>query len=280
MAERTPTEDILARITEGDRLQALHAISEVALEHDSLSDEWVLAVTPNSQSPSFEPYTRFNVPGSQINGAVRDAWAKVARAAQHENEQTIEAVRSTLEPTIPSSPQQEPPLSSWLPTETDGEWESTQRYTTWVVEPSRIRQDKRFAYLHHSPDGYSLLLPNNEQVTTTLTKEEDAPFRIPDTKADVRPDEPPVSFTSTERLYRRLAEKLERVAKGEELHELVDKDEDKAIPTVIGLIIGLAIGLGLTAYFVATDNQDAGATMILICTGIWILKRGIMLISR
>lgn len=263
--------DLYEQIVEGDRLQTLQAVSKVDLERDPLTDEWVLAITPHDKSPQFKPYTRFNVPGYQINNAIREGWAVVARAAQKENEHLLETILSELEPTIPTTLNQEPPLSSWLPTDSSKTWESTERYAIWEIGPTAITQFKRYTYLQKQADGFNLVLPDHRQVSLSKSKPK---------ATEIKPNPAPAVLSPTEALRKEMATDLERVARGEDLQALVDDDEYILFPKTLGLVLGMVIGIGLMVYFFSKDNTDAGASMILICTGIWILKRMIMFFIR
>lgn len=293
MADSTFSPEILSLIDERDRLEGLNAVSEVAIERDPLTEEWVFSISPRELSPRFESFKRFNVPGNQINSAIREAWASVARAAQVENQQAIEHAILQLEPTIPTEQGDEPKLSSWLPTETHGRWESTQSYGIWDIAPTAITQTKRFAYLQQAKDGFTLLLPDNRQVTVGQSKQPAKPYRIPENRAEMlrmkeeaklakAQGDPSIYnelMSPEERIHNQLRDHFIRIAQGEELEALVEQYEDRTLPKIIGLVIGVTIGVGLTALFLSKDDPETGGIFVLVCTAIWLLKRAIMFIS-
>lgn len=292
MADSPFSSNFLSHIDERERLEGLTTISEVALERDPLTDEWVLSVSPSDHSPEFDSFKRFNVPGNQINGAIREAWAAVARAAQLENQQTLEGALIQLEPTIPTTKDEEPKLSSWLPAQTQGKWESTQSYAVWDIGPTTITRAKRFAYLQLSRDGFTLSLPDNRQVTVHQPKQQATVYRIPENRAELLRMKEEAKFakaqgdstlydalsTPGERIHDQLHEYFTRIARGEELEALIEEYEDKKLPKIIGLVIGVVIGVGLTAFFLSKHDPDTGGIFVLVCTAIWILKRAIMFI--
>lgn len=63
----------------------------------------------------FEPVSRREIPGLLINGAIREAWAVVARAAQLENAQEAEAMWNAMESNVPLSIANDPDEARWSP---------------------------------------------------------------------------------------------------------------------------------------------------------------------
>ena len=289
MADTPHSPEYLELVEEDARLVALQAICDVALERDPLADEWVLSITPNTNSPSFQPYRRFNVPGAQINGAIREGWGVVARAAQQENENAISLILNTLEPTIPVEVGHEPAMSQWLPTDLNGKWESAQNYVIWNIGAETITRLRRFAYLRQLPDGFHLILPDEREVKINLKQSSKHTFRIPDTKADViqaRKDHESSTDTATghhepllkDQIFKETRDQLEQVIQGRNLFALLDEDEDIRLPKIYGLILGLSLGFGLLIYFFSIGNDTAPVALILACVFVWILKRIIIFI--
>lgn len=293
MADSPFHDDLLSRINEPDRLLALNAVADVGLEHDMQANEWVLSITAREGSPKFPPFRRFNVPGVQINAMIREGWGVVARAAQQENERNISDILATLEPSIPQNMTDEPAMSQWLPTDMAGKWESAQNYPIWGIGPCAIDRAKHFAYLTQLTDGFNLILPNGQEVKVPVTKPKpktkSRAFRIPETKSDTKNPGQPNTYSSTldkadessqsiqvryeEQIMREAEYYIEKVQKGEALEALIDYEEDVQMPKIYGLILGLAAGLGLFIYLLATKEPSYAGTMMIVCTGIWIIKR-------
>lgn len=280
-------EDTVGQLKEADRLLAIAAIADVALEHDAKADEWVLSVSPGKESLHFAPFQRFNIPGRQIDEAIREGWGVVARAAQVENDRNLSETLTSLRPTVPTLASEEPALTHWLPTDKRDEWESPKGFTLWNIGPVAITRSKQFAHLKRTGRAYKLSLTDDESELIRVHNDIPEPYRIPKNREEYlrrqgketspipgfseMPSVPRLS--SREIMIKETEHQLKEISRGEDLPGLIDETKDLDPFQAGGSLLGFGIGIGLIVGFYKTDSSSAMAALFIVSVAIWIIKR-------
>lgn len=202
----------------------------------------------------------------------------VARAAQLENAQEHEGWKRALEPTIPVAVDYEPGETHWVRTDTENQWESTEAFACWKIDPVTIQQGYGTAQLIRVQEEYRLIFPDHHQVVVGALQVAPASPPPPPTSTELQMN-PEVLATLTEEEKQRalvfqteFLKRLQEIKNGEHLEMFLNYRTAVEAPKAWGFIASAPIFYYF--YTLTETNQKATFITLTFCSaGLWIVKR-------